>query len=104
MSTGRYLLVLTRDEPVPALSAAALGTLTGRLAGWVSTLRRWRLLAGVGVGAVPADGPVRGCVLVTATDLCAARRLAASCPVGPVVVVPMRDGDGWDGDGWDGDG
>jgi hypothetical protein len=86
---SRYLLVLT-GESRPALSAAALGARTGRLVGWVAALRRWRLLAGVAVGAT---GPVRGGVVVTATDLDAARRLAASCPV-DVVVLAMSDGDG----------
>jgi hypothetical protein len=84
---NRYLLVLTR-EPLPPLSAAALGALTGRLAGWVAALRRWRLLSAVAVGA---HGPVRGGVLVTATDLAAAQRLAASCPLAAVVLT-------WDGD------
>jgi hypothetical protein len=85
---NRYLLVLT-GEPRPQLSAAALGALTGRLLIWVGALRRWRLLSGVAVGAT---GPVRGGVLVTATDLDAARRLAASCPVA-AAVLEMGNGD-----------
>jgi len=84
---SRYLLVLPRDAPV-ALSAEALGALTGRLACWVAALRRWRLLCGVALGS---GGPVRGAVLVTATDLAAAHRLAASCPL-PAVVLS------WDAD------
>jgi hypothetical protein len=76
------MLILTR--PVPLVSAEALGALTGSLVGWVAALRRWRLLAGVAVGA---DGPVRGGVVVTATDLDAARRLAASCPIDAVVLA-----------------
>jgi hypothetical protein len=84
MST--YLLVLTRDEQVRSLSAAALGALTGRATGWVSLLRRWRLLRAVAVG--DSRGPVRGCLLVTATDLAAARRMAASCPT-PVTVLAL---------------
>ena len=86
---SRYLLVLIR-EPRPALSAAALGALTGRLVGWVAALRRWRLLSGVAVGVT---GPVRGGVVVTATDLDAALRLATSCPV-DAVVLAMDDLDG----------
>jgi len=86
---NRYLLVLTRSAS-PALSAEALGALTGRLAGWVGALRRWRLLSGVAVGA---DGVVRGAVVVTATDLAAAHGLAASCPVA-AVVLSMGDTDG----------
>jgi hypothetical protein len=86
---NRYLLLWIRQAR-PTLSAGALGGLTGRLAGWVAALRRWRLLSGVVVGT---DGPVSGGVLVTATDLDAARRLAASCPVNAVVLT-MRDADG----------
>lgn len=86
---SRYLLVLTR-ETRPELSAAALGALTGRLVGWVAALRRWRLLSGVAVGAA---GPVHGGVVVTATDLDAALRLAASCPV-DAVVLAVDDLDG----------
>jgi hypothetical protein len=85
---NRYLLVLTR-EPRPALSAAALGALTGRLVGWVAALRRWCLLSGVALGT---GGPVRGGVVVSATDLDAARRLAATCPV-DAVVLTMCDPD-----------
>jgi hypothetical protein len=80
---NRYLLVLTRPQAA-APSAEALGALAGSLVGWVSALRRWRLLVGVAVGA---DGPVNGAVVVTATDLEAARRLAASCPVKAVVLT-----------------
>lgn len=83
---SRYLLVLTRPAQ-PVLSAEALGALTGRLAGWVNALRRWRLLSGVAVGT---GGPVHGAVVVTATDLAAAHGLAASCPV-PAVVLSMSD-------------
>ena len=89
---SRFVLVLTRDA-VPDLSAAAIGALTGRLALWVAALRRWRLL----LAAAPATGPghVRGCLLVSATDLPAARRLAASCPAGAgtaITVLPVEDG------------
>jgi hypothetical protein len=84
---NRYLLLWMRQAR-PPLSAEALGGLTGRLAGWVAALRRWRLLSGV----VGADGPISGGVLVTATDLDAARRLAASCPV-DAVVLTVRDAD-----------
>jgi len=83
----RYLLVLTR-KPRPALSAAALGSLTGLLVGWVAALRRWRLLSAVAVGAT---GSIRGGVVVSATDLQAARRLAASCPVDAVVLTMSED-------------
>lgn len=86
---SRYLLVLTRSA-APQLSAEALGALTGRLAGWVAALRRWRLLSGVAVGT---GGPVRGAVVVTATDLDAAGRLAASCPV-DAVFLTISDDDG----------
>jgi hypothetical protein len=86
MSTPRYLLVLIRDDRTPTLSAAALGIMTGRLVAWVAALRRWRLLHAVAVGG--DSGPVRACVLVTATDLAAARGLAASCPA-PVLVLPI---------------
>jgi hypothetical protein len=86
---SRYLLVLTRESP-PALSAEAFGALTGRLVGWVAALRRWCLLSGVAVGT---GGPVRGGVVVTATDLDAARGLAASCPV-DAVVLAIRDVNG----------
>jgi hypothetical protein len=86
---SQYLLVLTRYPP-SAPSAEALGALTGSLAGWVSALRRWRLLAGVALGA---GGPVRGGVVVTATNLDAARQLAASCPV-DTVVLALLDGNG----------
>lgn len=85
---SRYLLVLTRESR-PALSAAALGALTDRLVDWVATLRRWRLLSGVAVGAT---GSVRGGVVVTANDLDGAELLAASCPV-DVVVLEMSDSD-----------
>jgi hypothetical protein len=85
MSMPQYLLVLTRDDRIPVPSAAAVGALTGRLAVWVAALRRWRLLQAVAVGG---SGAVRGCLLVTATDLRAARRLAASCPA-PVTVLPI---------------
>jgi hypothetical protein len=90
----RYVLVLTRDDRTARLSAAALGSLTGRLATWIATLRHWRLLLAVATAVAQGDGDVRGCLIVAATDLTAARRLAASCPVGAggsVVVLPMRD-------------
>jgi hypothetical protein len=93
----RYLFVLTRDGPGPEVSAAAVGVLTGVLAGWVAALRRWQLLAGVAVDQVPAQLPaarsVRGCLLVAAGDLPAARRVAASCPVGcgTVLVLPLGE-------------
>jgi hypothetical protein len=86
---NRYVLLWMRQAR-PTLSAESLGGLTGRLAGWVAVLRRWRLLSGVVVGA---DGPISGGVLVTATDVEAARGLAASCPV-DAVVLTMRDADG----------
>jgi hypothetical protein len=88
---SRYLLVLTRDGSERGLSAARLGALTGRLADWVAALRRWRLLSSVAIGAVPQDGPVRGGVLVRATDLDAAQRLAASCPLTAVVLTWTAD-------------
>jgi hypothetical protein len=86
---NQYVLLWIRQAR-PTLSAEGLGGLTGRLAGWVVALRRWRLLSGVVVGS---DGPISGGVVVTATDLDAARRLAASCPV-DAVVLTMRDADG----------
>ena len=100
MSTGRYLLLLNPDCVVPPEPSPSSPSLL-RPQHWTPPPTRaqvWNQPTEMSVtlvsGAVPADGPVRGCVLVTATDLSAARRLAASCPVGPVVVVPMRDGDG----------
>jgi len=86
MSTPQYLLVLSRDNQARHLSAAALGSLTGRLVCWVAALHRWRLLRAVAVGG---GGPVPGCVLVTATDLAAAEGLAATCPA-PATVLAIQ--------------
>ena len=77
-----YLLVLTRDGPPPPLSAAAIGGLTGQLVAWVETLRRWRLVTAMAVAEDRGAERVRGCLLIRATDLDAARRLAAGCPTG----------------------
>jgi hypothetical protein len=95
MTVPRFLLVLSR-EAVPDASAADLGALTGRLALWVAALRRWRLLVAVAVAPAADAGRVRGCLVVTASDLAAARRLARSCPAGEgslVTVLPVRDRD-----------
>jgi hypothetical protein len=92
MSTPRFLIVLTRTRPAE-VSAAALGTATGRLAEWGAALRRWRLLDAVATQPAPSGGPVRGCLLVVAADLAAARRLAATCPVSAgaaLAVLPMH--------------
>ncbi len=94
MTASCYLLVLSR-EAVPDASAAALGASTGRLASWVAALRRWRLLVAVAATAeVPPGGDrIRGGLLVSATDLGAAYRLARSCPAGDglvVTVLPVR--------------
>jgi hypothetical protein len=94
MSTPRFLLVVTRAEPVGDLSAAAVGALTGRLVVWVAALRRWRLLHAVAIDMAPDPGAVRGCLLVTASDLAAAYGLAASCPLGAggaIAVLPVRE-------------
>jgi hypothetical protein len=105
MTASRYLLVLTR-ESVPEVSAAVLGAWTGRLASWVAALRRWRLLVAVAApepspepalgGALePAPGatrvadPVRGGLLVYASDLSAAYQLARSCPVTDGLVIDV---------------
>ncbi|MGE5156436.1 MAG: hypothetical protein ACM3JP_02950 [Betaproteobacteria bacterium] len=92
MSTPRFLPVLTRTRPAE-VSPAALGTATGRLAEWVAALRRWRLLDAVAIQPAPTGWAVSGCLLVAATDLAAARRLAATCPVGAgaaVAVLPVH--------------
>jgi hypothetical protein len=96
MSTPRFLLVLTHARAAE-VSAYEVGTATGRLAEWVAALRRWRLLDAVATAPAPAGGSVHGCLLVATTDLAAAQRLAAGCPVGAggaVAVLPVLHPEG----------
>jgi hypothetical protein len=94
MTAPRFMLVLTRPGAAWDLSPAELGAATGRMAQWVGALRRWRLLEAVATSAAPVPGTVRGCLVVSATNLVAARRLAASCPLDPggaVEVLPVQE-------------
>ncbi len=79
MTGRRFALVLARNERPAHASAAELGRLTGELAAWVSALRRWRLLVMAGPAAEDDAGPVRGLLVVAASDARSARTLADSC-------------------------
>jgi hypothetical protein len=78
--TGRrFALILARNERPARASAAELGRRTGELAVWVAALRRWRLLVMAGPAAEGDVGPVRGLLVVAASDVRSARALADSC-------------------------
>src|SRR4029453_8302889 len=74
MTSPRFLFVLSRGGAPQDLSAAALGTATGHMVAWVGALWRWRLLDAIAADPASDTGPVRGCLVVSATDLSAAQR------------------------------
>jgi hypothetical protein len=86
--------VLSRGATTRDLSAAALGELTGKSVAWVAALRSWRLLEATAPAPAWDAGPVLGYLLVSATDLSAAQRLAATRPVGTgssIAVLPVHE-------------
>ena len=93
MTASTFLLVISRIGPTGDLTAGAVGSAVGRLTLWVAALRRWQLLLAAATDPEPDAGSVRGCLLVAATDLAAARALAFSCPLGAhatITVLPVR--------------
>ncbi len=94
MRSSTFLFVLSRQATSQEFSAAALGELTGRMMAWVGALRSWQLLDAIAIGPPSDAGPFRGFLLVSASDLTAAQRLAATRPVGTgsaITVVPLHE-------------
>jgi hypothetical protein len=85
-----FVFVVDRSANRGSDAARVIGRAVDDLAAWVGNLRRWRLLVSVGVrdGDMFLEGP-RGCLVVRVSGMEAARRLAASAPLGPGADVAV---------------